>query len=72
MGKQRPVLAGLMAVVGIAVLYCAHHRPPTGHGEHPDGDDRIGSPTPLAVLDGGCVANCNTDTGVPDDAPTLR
>ncbi len=70
MGRQRPALAGLMAVVGIAVLYRAHHRPRTAHGVHPSGDHRTG-PRPVAVLDGGRVANCNKNTGVAD-APALR
>ncbi|TLH74064.1 hypothetical protein C1S82_11925 [Mycolicibacterium cosmeticum] len=70
MGKQRPALAGLMAVVGIAVLYRAHHRPRTAHGVHARGDHRTG-PMPVTVLDGGRVANCSKNVGIPD-APALR
>ncbi|MCV7213347.1 hypothetical protein [Mycolicibacterium canariasense] len=71
MGKQRPVLAGLMATVGVAVLYRAHHRPRTARGVHPCGDHRTWPPTPMTVLDGGRVTDCRKDTGVPD-APAFR
>jgi hypothetical protein len=71
MGRQRPVLAGLMAAVGIAVLYHAHHRLRTADGEHPGGDHRTEPPRPVTVLDVGRVTNCNRSTGVAD-ATALR